>query len=132
MDATTRKFVRDRAAGRCEYCRLPQSAAPYLAFHLEHIVAQQHVQDDSAENLALACPDCNRRKGPNLSTVNRETGELIRLFHPRIDVWEEHFEFQGPLIIGRTAIGKATVELLQMNADERVEMREELLSSGEL
>jgi hypothetical protein len=33
--------VRQRARGRCEYCRLPQDAFR-RGFHIEHIVANQH------------------------------------------------------------------------------------------
>jgi hypothetical protein len=132
MDAATRQFVRSRAAEHCEYCRLPQSAAPFLTFHIEHIHAQQHVEDDSPDNLALACPDCNRHKGPNLTTIDPETHATVRLFHPRTDVWTEHFEFQGPVLVGRTPVGKATIRLLQINVDERVEMRAELMASGEM
>ena len=132
MDAATRQLVRDRALGRCEYCRLPQSAAPYLRFHIEHIIAQQHRPDDSPENLALACPDCNRRKGPNLSTIDLATGATVRLFHPRLDDWDAHFEFRGMRIVGRTAVGRATVQLLQLNSEERVEVRGELHANGEL
>lgn len=92
MNAATRRAVESRAKHRCEYCRLPQLAAPFLTFHVEHILAQQHPQDDSLENLALTCPDCNRHKGPNLTTFIPGTREIIALFHPRKDQWEEHFE----------------------------------------
>ena len=132
MDAATRRFVRNRAANRCEYCRLPQTAAPFLAFHVEHIQAQQHVVDNSRDNLALACPDCNRHKGPNLSTLDLETGTVIRLFNPRTDAWEDHFEFRGALVAGRTDMGSATVRLLQMNTEERTAMRAQLLAAGEM
>ena len=132
MDAATRRAVMARAEDRCEYCRLPQTAAPFFTFHVEHIVALQHVEDDSLENLALACPDCNRFKGPNLSTLIPETRQLVALFHPRQDVWEEHFEFQGAVIVGRTDRGRATVRLLNMNSDERVLMRTELIESRNL
>jgi hypothetical protein len=55
---------------------------------------------------------------------------LVRLFHPRLDSWEDHFEVCGALILGRTPIGRATVQLLAMNDDDRVEMRAELLEAG--
>jgi 5-methylcytosine-specific restriction endonuclease McrA len=55
MDAATRKLVRQRAEGRCEYCRLPQSAQPFVAFHLEHIIAKQHGGSDASDNLCIAC-----------------------------------------------------------------------------
>ena len=131
MDATTRQLVRRRAKGQCEYCHLPQAAAPFLTFHIEHVQAQQHVEDDSLENLALACPDCNRHNGPNLTTIDPQTRLIVRLFHPRQDEWDSHFEYRAALIVGRTSVGEATIRLLQMNSVERVEMRAELQNSGE-
>jgi hypothetical protein len=85
MDNATRDFVRRRAKERCEYCRLPQTSAPFPTFHVEHIQALQHIVDDSISNLALACPDCNRHKGPSLTTLDPLSRELVRLFHPRTD-----------------------------------------------
>ena len=132
MDAATRRAVRARALHRCEYCQLPESATPFWTFHVEHIIAQQHIEDDSLANLALACPDCNRHKGPNLTAVDIESQRIVPLFHPRVDRWDEHFENDGALIVGRTVIGRATVRLLQMNTKERVEMRQGLIDAEEL
>ena len=136
MDAVTRNLVRTRAANCCEYCRLPQSAAPFLRFHIEHVQAQQHIADDSPENLALACPDCNRHKGPNLVTLDPVSRDVVRLFHPRQDRWQDrwqdHFEFRGAILLGRTVIGESTIRLLQMNTVDRVEMRAELKMAGEM
>ena len=131
MDATIRQIVRKRAEDRCEYCHLPQAAAPFLTFHVEHVQAQQHVDDDSLENLALACPDCNRHKGPNLTTIDPQSRSIIRLFHPRQDEWDSHFEYRGTILVGLTSIGEATIRLLQINSVERVEMRAELQKSGD-
>ncbi len=132
MDAATRDFVRQRAGQRCEYCRLPQAAAPFFTFHIEHVRAKQHHGGDEAENLALACPDCNRFKGPNLSAIDPETGTLVPVFNPRTQSWQEHFAFMGGEILGRTPVGRATAALLNMNEEPRLEMRSELLRSGEL
>lgn len=132
MDAKLRQFVRQRAFLRCEYCHLPQLASPFLAFHIEHIQAQQHVLDDSLDNLALACPDCNFHKGPNLTTLDLLSRELVVLFHPRCDRWDDHFEYQGAFIVGRTRVGEATIRLLQMNTPDRIEMRAELQASGDM
>lgn len=107
-------------------------SAPLFVFHVEHIRAKQHRGDDDLANLALACPVCNRFKGPNLSAVNPETDRLVPLFNPRTDVWEEHFAFVGALIVGRTATGRATATLLRMNAEARVAMRIELQARGEV
>lgn len=126
MDAATQRLVRNRAENRCEYCRLHQDAAPFLRFHIEHIQARQHIQDDSSDNLALACPDCNRHKGPNLATLDPNTREVVLLYHPRKDNWNYHFVMDGYYIRGITQIGIATEKLLKFNSDERVEMRSEI------
>ena len=132
MDVGTRQLVRQRAGQRCEYCHLPQAAALMLTFHIEHIHAQQHVNDDSPENLALSCPDCNFHKGPNLTTLDSRTREIVALFHPRQDKWDDHFEYCGAIISGLSPIGQATIRLLRMNSVERVEMRAELQAWGDL
>ncbi len=131
MDAATRQLVRNRARNRCEYCQLSQLAAPYFTFHVEHIEARQHIVDDTPDNLALACPDCNRHKGPNLTTLDPISREIVGLFHPRQDAWEDHFESVAAIILGKTMVGDATIRLLQMNTEDRVEMRAELLQGGD-
>lgn len=131
MDKDVRQIVRKRAEERCEYCHLPQSAAAFFAFHIEHVIAKQHGGDDALENLALACPDCNAFKGPNLTSIDPETNSLVSLFHPRMHSWEEHFRLNGAVIVGRTPIGRATIRLLAMNEERRLEMRKELLGYGE-
>jgi len=123
MDARLRQLVRQRADGRCEYCDLRQEQEP-LTFHVEHILPRQHGGMDAAENLALACHHCNLHKGTNLSSLDPQTGELTRLFHPRLDDWNEHFTRRGGEIIGFSAIGRTTVILLKMNEDGRLQLRE--------
>jgi hypothetical protein len=130
MDAPIREFVRRRANGRCEYCGLPQDAAPYFTFHIEHIRARQHQGGDDPANLALACPDCNAKKGPNVATISPDTGQVIELFNPRNHRWEEHFAMLGPEIVGLTEIGRATVQLLDMNEEERLAIRAQLQAEG--
>jgi hypothetical protein len=53
----------------------------------------------------FACYHCNAHKGPNLSGLDPESGTLVRLFHPRQDRWDEHFERNGVLIVGLSAVG---------------------------
>jgi 5-methylcytosine-specific restriction endonuclease McrA len=130
IDANTRQLVRRRAGERCEYCRLPEDVSD-VPFHVEHIVAKQHIADDDPANLALACDRCNVHKGPNLSSIDPQTGTLVALFHPRHERWAEHFAFRGPAVVGLTPTGRATVRLLQMNAPRRVQVRRELLRQGE-
>ena len=81
MNNALREFVRQRANNRCEYCLLPQSAAAFFRFHIEHIRARQHGGEDVEENLALACPDCNARKGPNLTSVGLAPLSVLEFTH---------------------------------------------------
>ena len=127
MDDDIRQIVRGRAEERCEYCRLPQQAASFFTFHIEHITARQHGGGDALSNLALACPDCNAFKGPNLSSIDPESSALVPLFNPRQHSWDEHFLLKGATIIGKTPIGRATVRLLAMNQESQLDMRQELL-----
>ncbi len=126
MNPALRDAVRKRASDRCEYCHLRQADAPFLKHQLEHIIPRQHGGDDNSKNLALACYRFNKFKGPNLSAFDPRTGKLVRLFNPRRQRWRGHFSVRGVLILGRTAIGRATVELLQMNAPKRQSLRREL------
>ena len=132
MDAKVRQRVRERAEDRCEYCRLRQAHDPFHPFHVEHVVARQHRGTDELENLAWACHQCNLHKGTNLASTDPDTNEVTRLFHPRKDRWEDHFVPDGPRVAGRTPIGRTTAWLLQVNAEERVELRSVLLELGEL
>jgi hypothetical protein len=125
MEAAVRQLVRQRAGGRCEYCRLPEQAVD-VAFHIEHIVARQHGGRDDPSNLCLACDRCNLHKGPNLASVDPATDSTVPLFHPRQQKWEEHFEFIAAEIAGKSATGRATVRLLNMNARHRLLLRSRL------
>jgi hypothetical protein len=129
MTAQLEKAVRERARGLCEYCQASQAHYPER-FHIDHIVAQQHRGTTSFENLALCCMECNRRKGPNITSVDPLTGERADLFHPRQDVWHEHFEWQGAVLHGLTPVGRATVALLEINRPPRVMVREALIDEG--
>ncbi|QOV92545.1 HNH endonuclease [Humisphaera borealis] len=129
MDAAVDKMVRDRALNRCEYCHMPQ---PFYSerFQIDHVVARQHSGTSEAINLALACIDCNLHKGPNISSVDPVTGTRVDLFNPRSDIWVEHFEWAGVQLVGRTAMGRATIRLLQINSPRRSVVRETLMEEG--
>ena len=101
-----------------------------MRFHVEHVIPRQHGGGDEPENLALACHHCNLHKGPNLTGIDPETGEIVALFHPRKQRWAEHFAWEEILIVGRTPTGRVTVRVLQMNAPARLELRRELGEEG--
>ncbi len=58
------------------------------------------------------------------------TRGLTPLFNPRRHKWARHFQWEGPYLAGRTAIGRVTAELLRINDPFRVEFREELMAEG--
>ena len=122
MDAATRQLVRRRAGNRCEYGRVPQEATPFIPFHVEHVRARQHAGDDRPDNLALACDRCNAFKGPNLVSVDLETGETVPLFNPRKDDWSEHFLAEGGEIVG-LALARCKVELWACDRSVRNRLR---------
>src|SRR6266545_4182255 len=103
IGAGLRSQVRERASGRCEYCRVPESVA-LVPHEIDHIVAAKHGGEARLENLALCCTLCNKHKGTDLASIDPETGHMQRLFHPRNDVWQEHFRIEGGTIVGLTAV----------------------------
>lgn len=129
MDRELERLIWKRARFRCEYCFLPQSAVR-VPFHLEHIVAKQHGGLTVSHNLAIACPRCNLRKGPNLAGIDSRTKRRSWLFHPRRQKWTRHFRFDGAMIIGRTPVGRATVAVLNMNNLSTVAERKQLIDDG--
>jgi len=131
MNEAARQRVRDQAGFRCEYCHFHERHLPFAAFHLDHIVARQHGGTDDPANVAWSCQECNLLKGTNLTGMDPDTGNVVRLFHPRQDRWQDHFALEGIWIRGRTPTGRATVWLLQMNSPDRLELRATLLQHGQ-
>lgn len=128
-DPATARLVRERGAGRCEYCHFPQAVAE-LPFQLDHIIALKHQGLTEESNLALACYPCNSAKGPNIAGVDPVNGGISPLFHPRQDAWSEHFEWHGAWLFGKTAKARATIQVLGINESGAVALRESLLEEG--
>jgi hypothetical protein len=121
--------VWQRARLCCEYCHLPASAV-LAPFQIDHIIARQHGGSNDPDNLALCCIHCNRYKGPNVAGIDPNTSELVPLFHPRRDVWTEHFQWSGAELRALTASARATLQVLFMNDPEVVDLRCELMQEG--
>lgn len=131
MDERLRRRIRERAADRCEYCRVPQGF-DLLPFQVDHIISEVHHGPTALDNLAWSCFDCNVYKGPNLAGMDSESGEVTRLFHPQRDNWDEHFAWNGPLLVGKTPTGRATIDVLRLNLPARVQHRRLLQLLGEI
>jgi hypothetical protein len=57
--------------------------------------------------------------------IDPKTNQEVPLFHPRKDVWKEHFAWKGVKIEGLTATGRATVKALNFNRPLILAIREE-------
>lgn len=123
MDARVRAMVRDRAGNQCEYCQRAQETSPLIRLQIEHIIPIKHGGGDEDSNLGLACAECNLKKSSDLAGFDPATNELTPLFHPRRNLWSDHFAWQNLRIIGLTAIGRTTVRVLDLNNPARLQVR---------
>jgi hypothetical protein len=129
MDEALAALVWERAGHRCEYCRLHQDHS-WLTFEIDHIIARKHGGKSVAGNLALSCFYCNSFKGPNIAGRDPKTGVITRLFHPRRHKWSRHFRWNGPVLVGRTAIGRTVIAVLNINEADAVATRAALIAAG--
>jgi hypothetical protein len=129
LHAELRQQVITRAGNCCEYCRLSQEDSTF-AFQVDHIIAEKHEGETVLDNLALSCPNCNRFKGSDIGSIDRENGQLTALYHPRTQAWEDHFRLDGPLIVPLTPEGRVTVRLLRLNRPEQLDERRGLITLG--
>ena len=128
-----RDKVASRASKRCEYCRHPQSIST-SRFQVDHIKPRAADGPTELNNLALACSQCNAHKATRQTWIDPLTGIGVRLFNPRIDEWQTHFLLnrENGEIEGQTPIGRATVKVLQMNAEQPIQARRNLIKFGVL
>ncbi len=126
-----RNEIRKRAGDRCEYC-LIHSDDVMLSHEVDHIVAIKHGGPTEIENLAWACFLCNRYKGSDIASIDPNSDELSPLFHPRRDNWSEHFQLRHGQILGKSAAGRVTANLLQFNTVESIQVRRLLQSTGRI
>jgi hypothetical protein len=122
MDDSIRASVAARAAHRCEYCQIHESDDAFT-FHVEHIIAVKHGGSNELNNLAYACQYGKFHKGPNLSGIDPLTGSITSLFHPRQQIWPDHFAAEKFHVDRIIPTGRSTVRVLAMNDPDRVQLR---------
>jgi 5-methylcytosine-specific restriction endonuclease McrA len=115
----------ERAQYRCEYCRIHEDDS-FLGFQVDHVISIKHGGETKLENLAWSCFACNNNKGSDIATILFPDKRLVRLFNPREEVWEEHFEVISAVIHPTSEIGEATIKLLKMNEVDRIIERQAL------
>lgn len=116
---------------RCAYCRTTQanSGQPMV---LDHIIPESKGGETVFENLCFACRRCNEFKGPIVVVPDPLTNDVVPLFHPRQQIWEDHFawDVSGLRLIGRTAVGRVSIIGLNMNNEIIVAARRRWVNVG--
>lgn len=131
VPAELRRLMAERAGGCCEYCR-SQVRFSMDAFSVEHILPESRGGSTAAENLALSCLGCNGHKHAKVQGRDPLTGDLVHLFHPRQQHWEDHFGWDESFtrVLGLTPVGRATVMELCLNREGLVNLRRALRAFG--
>jgi len=121
----------DRANGLCEYCKSPAniSSQPFV---VEHIFPKSKGGKSIQENTALSCQGCNNYKYNKTAGIDSLTGKTARIFNPRKQSWSAHFAWSndGIEIIGLSATGRVTLDLLKLNRQELQNLRQLLGEAG--
>ncbi|MBV7334738.1 HNH endonuclease [Chloroflexi bacterium TSY] len=126
-----RERIRHIDKGICAYCHTSEENSGIPPAH-DHIVPQSQHGQTEFNNLCHICRPCNEYKGDTTQALDPVSGEVVALFHPRRQIWLEHFEWSsdGTELISRTAIGRATIIALRMNNATIVGARRRWVSAG--
>jgi len=97
--------------------------------HVEHINPDG---GDDPSNLCLSCSSCNFSKGIAVTGYDSESTETVMLFNPRQQIWKDHFEWLdgGLRLLGKTPIGRGTIQRLKMNQERLVRARQNWIEAG--
>lgn len=130
ISARQKSEVVRRARGCCEYCLSQEKFSPD-PFSIEHILPLAKGGSSDPSNLALSCQGCNNFRHVATEAIDPMTGNRVSLFHPREQVWAEHFAWNDDysLILALTSTGRATVERLQLNRSSLVNLRRVLAAA---
>lgn len=119
ISETIRKKVIKRANHCCEYYQISDDDI-YFPHQIDHIISRKHDGETKLENLAYACFACNNAKGSDIGTILLPDKIFIRLFNPREDSWQDHFEMENGVIYAKTDVGQASVKVLNLNDINRI------------
>lgn len=129
ISPSLRAAVETRANHRCEYCKLSQLGQE-ATYHVDHVIPRSAGGGSEFDNLALACVSCSLRKWANQSAEDPDTGEVVPLFNPRTQLWQQHFDWHGELVVPLTSVARATIQALHLNRPLIVAIRKEETARG--
>ena len=131
ISVVERKQLLTADGSQCAYCQttVENSGQPLT---VDHIWPESQGGPTSFENLCFSCRRCNEFKGAATTGRDPATGQVVPLFHPRRERWNEHFEWDksGTHIHGLTPVGRATIGVLNMNNDTIVKSRQRWVRVG--
>ncbi|MEA5467723.1 HNH endonuclease signature motif containing protein [Spirulina sp. 06S082] len=132
ISSKIKQIVAERANQCCEYCQSQLRYSPD-PFSIEHIIPVIRGGTSNLDNLALSCQGCNNRKYTSIAVNDPVTGEMVALYNPRQHQWQKHFTWTDNYsqLLGRSPIGRVTVEKLQLNREGVVNLRKALRSLNE-
>lgn len=125
VPAELRRFVTARAEHLCEYCLLAEEDL-WFGCQIDHVISEKHGGLTVAENLALACVNCNRSKGSDIGSLHPASGQFLRFYNPRIDRWAKHFRLVDAHIEATTPRGEVRAKILNFNVWDRILERQSL------
>lgn len=125
-----RQQVIDRARGCCEYCQTQQAIAVSMEF--DHIIPEVNGGETHLDNLCYSCIGCNGFKLDFQTGIDPDTGHEVPLFHPRLERWDDHFQWSddAAMLIGKTPAARATIARLRINRAVVVEARRVWAAAG--
>ena len=131
ISAVLRQQVAEAFHFRCGYCQTSQRIIGPL-LEIDHIIPEAQGGTSAEDNLCLACPMCNSHKADRIEAIDPDSPASVRLFNPRAQNWEDHFEWieTGTLIRGKSPIGRATIAALNMNHPDVVLARQLWVMAG--
>ena len=131
ISTTIRKQIAKAANHCCEYCQTAQKISG-AQMNLEHIIPISGGGSSNPDNLCLSCAWCNSYKWAKTEGLDPQTEHLAQLFNPRQQTWTNHFEWNqdSTQIVGKTAIGRATIVTLKMNNPFIVPARRHWVEAG--
>lgn len=126
-----RERIAEQARHRCGYCLTPAVliGAP---LEIEHLIPVSLGGLTEEDNLWLACSLCNGHKGSRIAARDPLSGEIVSLFNPRRQPWNEHFAWTttGDQIVGLTRTGRATIAALSLNRSALLLTRQTWIAAG--
>jgi hypothetical protein len=125
-----RQKIAEQAGNRCGYC-LGEQKYIFAPLEIDHLLPIAKGGTDLEENLWLACPLCNSYKGIQTHGIDHLTKKKTPLFNPRKQNWNRHFKIVNSIeIIGKTAVGRITINTLQINNHLAIIVRKNWLIAG--